>query len=91
MGVATAALALSLFCSRNRLLVPFFLAVAAMVVGQLGFFTPFTFWPRIAYTWTNGQYHVALDLNKLFSAPLALGAVALCLVVSRAWKAKQAS
>ena len=84
------AIALSRSPFRNRLVLSSVLALAAMIVGYLGFFTPFTFWPRIAYTWTNGDYRVALDLNKSFAAPLALGAVALGIAVSRTRKAKRA-
>jgi hypothetical protein len=71
---------------RHRLTLSFVLAVSAMIIGYLGFFTRFSFWPRIAYSWSNGDYRIALDLNKFFGAPLVFGAVALWLAVSRAWK-----
>ena len=71
---------------RYRLVLSFVLAITAMIIGYLGFFTPFSFWPRIVYTWTNGDYRVGVDLNRFFGAPLAFGAVGLWLAISRSWK-----
>jgi hypothetical protein len=84
------AISLSRGPSAKRLTWSFVLALAALVIGWLGFFTPFSFWPRIAYSWTNGEYQIALDLNRFFGAPLAFGAVALWLAISRSWKLRRA-
>ncbi len=82
------ALVLSRSPSRNRRILSFILATTSMLIGYLGLFTPFTFWPRIAYSWANGDFRVALDVNRFFGVPLALGAVALWLAIYRRGKLK---
>jgi hypothetical protein len=85
------AISLSRGPSLKRFVWSLALALAAIVIGWLGLFTPFSFWPRIAYSWTNGDYRIAMDLNCFFGAPLAFGTVGVWLAISRSWRLKRAA
>lgn len=76
--------ALTLIC-RTTLRSPaisYVLVAGALVIGYLGLLTPFSFWPRIFYCQTDGDYQFAFELNRLFAAPLAFGAMALVATIS---------
>jgi hypothetical protein len=62
--------------------ISYILAGTALVVGYLGLLTPFPFFPRIVFCQADGEYQFAFELNRLFGAPLALGAVALVGAIS---------
>jgi hypothetical protein len=62
--------------------ISYILAGTALVVGYLGLLTPFPFFPRIGFCQADGESQFAFELNRLFGAPLALGAVALVGAIS---------
>lgn len=59
------------------------LAVITLAIGCIGLWTPFAVLPRIAYSWTNGNFRLSLDLNEFFVVPLVLGLLAVLLAFWR--------
>jgi hypothetical protein len=85
------AIALSCRASPKRLVPSFVLALFALAAGYLGLWTPFSFLPRIAYSWANGDYRLDIDVNQFFIVPLVLGLVALVLATWRYWRSSRAA
>ena len=67
------------------------LAVVALTVGCIGFWTPFSRVPRIVYTLSNDDFRFRVDLNRFFVVPLVVGLFALLLVAWRYWRSKRAT
>ncbi len=59
---------------------PLGLALIAIAIGVVGFWTPFSMWPRLAYTWANGDFSVTIDFSWFFALPLLLGVLAVVLL-----------
>src|SRR5436190_1371061 len=55
------------------------LFLVALGIGAVGFWTPFSFWPELAYTWANDSFSITIVFSWFFLAPMALAGVALLL------------
>lgn len=62
-------------------------ALGAIGLGCLGMWPPFSLWPRLEYSWTNGASSVTIDFSWFYVVPLVLGVVGLALLVQRRRKA----
>ena len=78
-SMAVAAFVLALLNPHRRFRRVLVLASLALVGGYLGFgrFTPFSFFPQIAYTWSSGDVQISLSSTWFFLVPLILAAAAL--------------
>lgn len=61
-------------------------AMAAIVIGVIGVWAPFSWWPQVSYSFSLGGSQHAIDFSWPFAAPLALGVITLLLLL---WKKRQ--
>src|SRR5262249_43293757 len=61
------------------------LAFVALAIGYLGFgrWSPFRFFPRVGWMWSEGDERIYLASGWFFVAPLLLGTAGLGLLVFR--------
>jgi hypothetical protein len=64
------------------------LALLALVVGALGLWTPFSFLPRLGYSWIDRdeRFHFYIEVNQFFVVPLVLGTLLSLLALWRRWR-----
>lgn len=60
-----------------------FPALFAVIIGTLGIWAPFSWWPQISYTFSMGGIQREIDFSWPFAAPLILGGLIL---VFASWK-----
>ena len=85
---------LFVFLGRTRhLWLPGLLGFTGAVIGGMGYssWTPFGYFPEIAYTWSSDTFEFHIRSGWLFVAPLVVGGVAALLALRKLGRSRHAA